>query len=69
MKHVMSGKDLIVLEAKSASELLYVMEFLLSRSSSGLDERKKLIRELMSKYENGFTVWQELKDRTKETMG
>ena len=64
MKHVMSGKDLIVLESESASKLLYMIEFLLGQSPN----RKETLRNLMSKHGDGFTVWQELKDRTKEIM-
>jgi len=64
MRYVMSGKDLIVLESESASKLLYMIEFLLGQSH----DRKETLRNLMSKHGDGFTVWQELKDRTKEIM-
>ena len=66
MKHVLSGFDLIILESESASELLYMIDYLLGMSDP--KGRRNVMKNLMGTYGKGFTVWQELKDRTKENF-
>ncbi|MBW2363515.1 MAG: hypothetical protein JRF25_00285 [Deltaproteobacteria bacterium] len=65
MNHVTQGRNLIMLEAESVGDLLYMVEFLIKQCPP---KGKELFKRLQAQPGNGFTVWQELKDNTREIL-